>query len=478
MSHSISKEKAQELGITAIQFDTICNSLGRTINATEGQLIALILSDEQLRKGFESIAHHDNQTPLKKEKHCAIKSFRHANTDEYHRQTPSIIAENSVCDITTLSLTNHLISGVLTPSLSPSKNVIVRKDGQTIGELELNHFIESAAHTHDNEEQTDPVSGEHLTEPSDLKKVALELLCNAHLRMQRSEKRSLATSNSDSDAPIYSHGEENLALAIEGSPFLSTHGYSLLRSLSNATSRLVCSGASLTGFVIYAHLNLHHAAFQAHLQGFVSAINQLHSHLETSISWSVVVETDERLSMDQPLVFVGATGENFSYKTGAFQSKGDLIFLLGENVEDAGEGIYVNTYHKQPSKESYLNFKQTIRTQSAVLQLNHKSYINASKTCQAGGLFAALIAMAVTNELGFDIVTDAEIREDLFLFGETPGRIIVTVNEDHEDNFLEYMMKSKVNFTLLGHVTQGKMVIDDEHYGFSKEVKKLLDSPV
>jgi phosphoribosylformylglycinamidine synthase len=84
--------------------------------------------------------------------------------------------------------------------------------------------------------------------------------------------------------------------------------------------------------------------------------------------------------------------------------------------------------------------------------------------------------MSLNRNLGFEIVTDSEIREDAFLFGEGQGRVVVTVSEDEEDEFLEYMIASKVNLTLLGHVTKGKMVIDDDHYGFVKEAKEVYEN--
>ena len=46
---------------------------------------------------------------------------------------------------------------------------------------------------------------------------------------------------------------------------------------------------------------------------------------------------------------------------------------------------------------------------------------------------------------------------------------------DSEEEFIEAMMKSGVDFTLLGHVTKGKMMVDDEHYGFIKEAKKIFN---
>ena len=84
--------------------------------------------------------------------------------------------------------------------------------------------------------------------------------------------------------------------------------------------------------------------------------------------------------------------------------------------------------------------------------------------------------MGLPEGLGFDIVTDSEVREDAFLFGEGQGRAIVTVNEDQEDAFIEHMMASDTKFTLLGHVTKGKMMIDDEHFGFIEQAKEVYDN--
>ena len=92
-----------------------------------------------------------------------------------------------------------------------------------------------------------------------------------------------------------------------------------------------------------------------------------------------------------------------------------------------------------------------------------------------GGLFIALTEMGMPNELGFDIVTDSDVREDAFLFGEAASRVVVTVSEDSEDEFLEHMLSSGISYTLLGHVTKGKMVVDDEHFGFVQEAKDIYD---
>ena len=84
--------------------------------------------------------------------------------------------------------------------------------------------------------------------------------------------------------------------------------------------------------------------------------------------------------------------------------------------------------------------------------------------------------MSLPRELGFDIVTDSEIREDAFLFGEGQGRVVVALSEEMEEAFLEYMVSDDVNITLLGHVTKGKLQVDEEHFGFITEAKELYDN--
>ena len=53
---------------------------------------------------------------------------------------------------------------------------------------------------------------------------------------------------------------------------------------------------------------------------------------------------------------------------------------------------------------------------------------------------------------------------------------MVTVTEDAEQDFIEFMLESGTNFTLLGHVTKGKFMIDEDHYGFCHELKDIYDS--
>jgi phosphoribosylformylglycinamidine synthase len=82
------------------------------------------------------------------------------------------------------------------------------------------------------------------------------------------------------------------------------------------------------------------------------------------------------------------------------------------------------------------------------------------------------------RNLGSDIITDAEIRGDAFLFGEAQGRVVVTVTEKDEDDFLEVMEESKVPLIILGEVTGKEMLIDDVSFGKVEDAKKIYENVI
>ena len=43
---------------------------------------------------------------------------------------------------------------------------------------------------------------------------------------------------------------------------------------------------------------------------------------------------------------------------------------------------------------------------------------------------------------------------------------IVSVNEDQEEDFVNFMFNHGIDATLLGHVTKGELRMDDRSFGF------------
>jgi phosphoribosylformylglycinamidine synthase subunit PurL len=169
--------------------------------------------------------------------------------------------------------------------------------------------------------------------------------------------------------------------------------------------------------------------------------------------------------------------EQQSIKTmsSSFKMKGNNIFLIGKSIEDIASSEYLEFYHgisSSPLPMFNLNFEAKL--QKLISSLIDNDLIRSACPVGKGGLFFTLLRSGWVNELGFDITTDAEIRTDAFLFGESMGRIIVGVSPEKEDEFVDFMYDSRVPFFTLGHVTKGEIRIDDESFGYIDKMSSNL----
>ncbi|MCB0770767.1 MAG: phosphoribosylformylglycinamidine synthase subunit PurL, partial [Flavobacteriales bacterium] len=162
-----------------------------------------------------------------------------------------------------------------------------------------------------------------------------------------------------------------------------------------------------------------------------------------------------------------------------FKTKGDLIFLLGKSVEDIACSEYLVRHHGiERSPAPYFDLEEERRLHTMLLILIRKGVINAAHDISDGGLWTTLVEMGLPRGLGFDVITDSEIRPDAFMFGEAQGRAVVAVNEDEETDFLDLMQASRVPFILLGHVTKGKLMVDDEPFGSIEDARTIYESAI
>jgi len=149
------------------------------------------------------------------------------------------------------------------------------------------------------------------------------------------------------------------------------------------------------------------------------------------------------------------------------QRKGLNILLIGRSFNDISASEYLDNFHEikdWPLMHFNLGFESKLIV--TMKELIRNNLIVSASPVGIGGLFFTLLRDALPNELGFDITTDAEVRTDAFLFGEGMGRIVVTVEEDKENEFVDFLFDHKIPVMTLGHVTKGEIRIDDKSYGF------------
>lgn len=174
---------------------------------------------------------------------------------------------------------------------------------------------------------------------------------------------------------------------------------------------------------------------------------------------------------------IGVVEDKKNIMTIPFKQKGDLIYMIGENRNDINSSEYLVRMHGvENSPAPFFSLEEEYANQEQLKMLIRKGVINAAHDVSEGGIFVALTEMAMASDLGYDITTDAAIRKDAYLFGESQSRIMVTVSQDTEDDFIDLMMLNGVEFDLVGHVTKGSIRIDDEDWGEVADYKSVYDN--
>jgi len=154
----------------------------------------------------------------------------------------------------------------------------------------------------------------------------------------------------------------------------------------------------------------------------------------------------------------------------AFQKADDLIYLIGESRNDINSSQYLTTIHGvRQSPAPYFNMEEELDMQHAVLKLIESKLLVSAHDVSDGGLFTTLAESAFVNKLGFKLTSDDSIRADAFLFGESQGRVVVSVSPEKEEEFVEFMALTDVPFSLIGSVTTSEVFVDEVSLGQMEE---------
>jgi phosphoribosylformylglycinamidine synthase len=160
--------------------------------------------------------------------------------------------------------------------------------------------------------------------------------------------------------------------------------------------------------------------------------------------------------------------------TADFKQPGDLIYLIGESVNDIASSQYLASWHKiLKAPAPHFDIDQEYEVQQAIKGLIKHRVIESAHDVADGGLYIALLESSMPNGLGFDIETDSDIRKDAFLFGEAQGRIVVTVAPEEQERFIEFMATNDVEFGLLGTVNNGFLNVDEVPFGHVTDLKMV-----
>ena len=338
-------------------------------------------------------------------------------------------------------------------------------------------------------------------EPDDLKNVAMRLLARPSVASKRwvyeqydtMVRTNNMTTNAPSDAGVVLLKETGKALVVtvdcNGRYVHADPHTGAMIAVSEAARNIACTGGVPSGVTNCLNFgNPYDPEVYWQFSEAVRGMGDACRAFQTPVTGGNVSFYNQTVSGDNKPVpvfptptigMVGLLPDVSKRMTLDFKEKGHLIFLLGQVVEDIASSEYLVMEHGiERSPAPYFDLDEEQRLHTQLLMLIREGLITAAHDVSDGGLWTALVEMGLPRGLGFDIITDSEVRPDAFLFGEAQGRAVVTVADEEQDDFLDRMRASRVPCVLLGHVTKGKLVVDEEHFGFIEDARTIYDGTI
>ncbi len=140
--------------------------------------------------------------------------------------------------------------------------------------------------------------------------------------------------------------------------------------------------------------------------------------------------------------------------------EGDLVYILGETTDELAGSEYFAMLSVKGSTVPAVNAKDNKKLYEAFYKAVQKNLIASSVSIGRGGLGIAIAKKSIGGMLGLDIslqkLPGNATRDDLALFSESQGRILVTIAPQNKKTF-EIAMKRN-DFKQIGTVT-GKQII-------------------
>ncbi len=176
---------------------------------------------------------------------------------------------------------------------------------------------------------------------------------------------------------------------------------------------------------------------------------------------------------------IGILEDKKNQTTLNFKNEGDLIYVLGKQVNDIASSEYLFSYHKTKNTPApYFNLDEEFTLQQAIKAVIKKQLVKSAHDISDGGLFINLLESSIHGNLGFEIKTNASLRKDAYLFGEAQGRAVISISSDNKTAFEMELKNSSVLFEEIGIVKGKEIIIDNAKMGTVSEYENAYNTSI
>lgn len=175
--------------------------------------------------------------------------------------------------------------------------------------------------------------------------------------------------------------------------------------------------------------------------------------------YNETLDSDGKPTPIYPTPVIGMVGrvEHINQVCGlAFQNAGDKVYLLGTQATTTlGGSEYLNTIHNTVAGiPPQVDFELEKAVQKTVREAIAAGLLNSAHDLAEGGLAVALAECCIGGKLGATVEITGTDRLDAILFGETCGKIIVSVAPDKQAQFEAHLTQSLAdNWQVIGSVS-------------------------
>ena len=163
-----------------------------------------------------------------------------------------------------------------------------------------------------------------------------------------------------------------------------------------------------------------------------------------------------------------------------FKNEGDIIVLLGEQRNDIGSSEYLNKIKGVAfSQAPHFDLEEEFQLQQFVTNLIKAKLIKSAHDISEGGLIITLLESAFFNNKGFHVSSsNSDLRKDAYWLGEAQSRVVVSCASEQLVQLEQSAKSAGVAFTVLGKVTNGEVVVNDENWGTITTWKNEYDTAI
>jgi len=176
-------------------------------------------------------------------------------------------------------------------------------------------------------------------------------------------------------------------------------------------------------------------------------------------------ETEGKAIYPTPtVVMVGVIDDVKKCITSYFKNYLNLIIVIGKDRFEIGASEYLKTCHNLEKGDApILDIEGEKNLIDFMVEAAKLSLIQSAHDISEGGLAVALSEMTFENEIGCELEFDEDVRNDLLLFSESQGRMIVEVKKDDIDEVVNLLKKHFLPYNIAGKTIGNAIVVKNRN---------------